>query len=66
MRGPPTAAQWTKRSRYCDSDKLMTFAWQTFGPLLEGRGAERVQDFAAALRVDGQDGGGGADAGDLD
>ena len=41
---PETVLRYTLPSRYCDSDKLLTFAWQTFGPLNDGRGAERVQE----------------------
>ncbi len=40
---PSDVMRYMLPSRYCDSDKLMTFAWQTFGPLFDGRGAERVQ-----------------------
>ncbi|HEX4138942.1 MAG TPA: transglutaminase domain-containing protein [Candidatus Methylacidiphilales bacterium] len=39
---PPDVLRYILPSRYCDSDKLMTFAWKTFGPL--GDGATRVQE----------------------
>jgi transglutaminase-like putative cysteine protease len=38
---PSDVLRYLLPSRYCDSDKLMTFAWKTFGPL--GDGAQRVQ-----------------------
>jgi transglutaminase-like putative cysteine protease len=41
---PSEVLRYILPSRYCDSDKLLTFAWQTFGPLLESKGAERVQE----------------------
>jgi transglutaminase-like putative cysteine protease len=40
---PHDVLRYILPSRYCDSDKLLTFAWKTFGPLLNGKGAERVQ-----------------------
>jgi transglutaminase-like putative cysteine protease len=41
---PTDMLRYTLPSRYCDSDKLLNFAWKTFGPLVEGKGAERVQE----------------------
>jgi len=41
---PTDVLRYTLPSRYCDSDKLLTFAWKTFGPLVDGKGAERVQE----------------------
>ena len=41
---PSDVLRYSLPSRYCDSDKLMSFAWTTFGPLFDGRGAERVQE----------------------
>jgi transglutaminase-like putative cysteine protease len=38
---PSDVLRFMLPSRYCDSDKLMTFAWKTFGPLDDG--ATRVQ-----------------------
>jgi transglutaminase-like putative cysteine protease len=38
---PSDVLRYILPSRYCDSDKLMTFAWKTFGPLDDG--ARRVQ-----------------------
>ncbi|MEJ0001524.1 MAG: transglutaminase family protein [Verrucomicrobiota bacterium] len=38
---PGPLLRYTLPSRYCDSDKLLNFAWKTFGPLNDG--AERVQ-----------------------
>jgi transglutaminase-like putative cysteine protease len=40
---PTDVLRYTLPSRYCDSDKLLTFAWNTFGPLNDGKGAEHVQ-----------------------
>ncbi len=39
---PNEVLRYILPSRYCDSDKLLTFAWKTFGPL--GDGARRVQE----------------------
>jgi transglutaminase-like putative cysteine protease len=38
---PPGLLRYTLPSRYCDSDKLMDFAWQKFGDITDGRA--RVQ-----------------------
>jgi transglutaminase-like putative cysteine protease len=38
---PNEVLRYLLPSRYCDSDKLMTFAWKTFGPLVDG--ASHVQ-----------------------
>ena len=38
---PPLAIRYTLPSRYCDSDKLLDFAWQHFGQVPNG--AERVR-----------------------
>lgn len=38
---PAETLRYTLPSRYCDSDKLMDFAWRTFGRLPDG--VERVQ-----------------------
>ena len=38
---PSDVLRYILPSRYCDSDKLLTFAWKTFGPLDDG--ARRVQ-----------------------
>jgi transglutaminase-like putative cysteine protease len=38
---PSDVLRYLLPSRYCDSDKLMAFAWKTFGPLDDG--AQRVQ-----------------------
>jgi transglutaminase-like putative cysteine protease len=38
---PPSILRYTLPSRYCDSDKLLNFAWQHFGHLKQG--VERVQ-----------------------
>lgn len=38
---PPSLLRYTLPSRYCDSDKLLDFAWQHFGHVPHGR--ERVQ-----------------------
>ena len=38
---PPSAYRYTLPSRYCDSDKLLDFAWEHFGKFKHG--AERVQ-----------------------
>ena len=34
---PPGLLRYTLPSRYCDSDKLLAFAWETFGSLPPGR-----------------------------
>lgn len=34
---PPWILRYTLPSRYCDSDKLVNFAWQQFGQYAEGR-----------------------------
>jgi transglutaminase-like putative cysteine protease len=38
---PPNLLRYTLPSRYCDSDKLLDFAWEKFGSI--GPGRERVQ-----------------------
>lgn len=38
---PPALLRYTLPSRYCDSDKLMNFAWEHFGQIANG--LERVQ-----------------------
>jgi transglutaminase-like putative cysteine protease len=38
---PPPVLRYTLPSRYCDSDKLMNFAWQQFGQVANG--PDRVQ-----------------------
>ena len=38
---PPEVLRFTLPSRYCDSDKLLDFAWQNFGHIPNG--LERVQ-----------------------
>ncbi len=38
---PPETLRYTLPSRYCDSDKLLNFAWQQFGHIQNG--VERVQ-----------------------
>src|SRR2546425_427506 len=38
---PPTLLRYTLPSRYCDSDKLLDFAWQHFGHI--NNGLDRVQ-----------------------
>jgi transglutaminase-like putative cysteine protease len=38
---PPALLRYTLPSRYCDSDKLMNFAWEHFGQITNG--LERVQ-----------------------
>ncbi len=38
---PPGLLRYTLPSRYCDSDKLMDFAWEKFGAITDGRA--RVQ-----------------------
>jgi transglutaminase-like putative cysteine protease len=38
---PPSSYRYTLPSRYCDSDKLLDFAWEHFGQFKHG--AERVQ-----------------------
>ncbi len=38
---PPSILRYTQPSRYCDSDKLLDFAWQNFGHLPQG--VARVQ-----------------------
>ena len=38
---PPETLRYTLPSRYCDSDKLLNFAWQHFGHIPNG--VERVQ-----------------------
>ena len=46
---PPALLRYTLPSRYCDSDKLLTFAWQTFGALPPGRAqVEAVCDWVHA------------------
>ncbi len=44
---PPRLLRYTLPSRYCDSDKLTDFAWQTFGPVEHG--LPRVQAISAWL-----------------